>query len=307
MPNTQKLYNDLNSFLRDKFGGKVYKVSIDAGFTCPNLDGKISKDGCIFCNNESIFPKGHDRTKEPIVQLEEGIEYIKKRHKADKFIAYLQPFSNTYASLGALKKIYDPLIKSDQIVALAASTRPDCVNDEVLDYLETLQREKYLWLELGLQSSHSGTLKRINRGHSYGDFLKAFGKATERRIDVCVHIILGLPEETPKMMIETVKKLSTLGIFGIKMHSLHVLKNTKLCEEYLKGDIKLMDLDSYVNTVVKCLEVMDPKIVIHRLTGEGPKELTVAPNWVLNKLAVLNAVKAELLKKGSYQGIKFEL
>jgi uncharacterized protein len=301
----QAPYRDLNRFLQDKFGEKVQKVSINAGFSCPNLDGKISDSGCIFCNNESILPRDLNCEKNILKQLEEGITYIKKRHKARQFIAYLQPYSNTYASLDKLREIYEPLINQKDVYALAISTRPDCVDKETLDYIAELSKKKYLWLELGLQSASDETLKRINRGHTFADFLKAFKGATERNIPVCVHLILGFPWETRETMLDTVKTISDLNPFGIKIHALHVVKNTKLYDDYEKGVVKLLSFDSYVNLVADALEIMNPEIVIHRLTGEGPRDITVAPDWIFNKMAVINAIKNELEKRGSCQGSKY--
>jgi len=299
------LYRDLNTFLKEKFGEKVYKISIDAGFSCPNLDGKISESGCTFCNNLSILPKDHKRDVNIEKQLEDGIEYMRKRHKSDKFIAYLQPYSNTYAGVDKLKRIYEPLITNEKVAGLAISTRPDCVDEKILDYIARVQEKKYLWLEFGLQSASNDTLKRINRGHSYEDFVKSFQMAASRKIPVCVHIILGFPWESKDMMLSTVRELSDLGIFGIKIHALHILKGTGLYDDYLGGKVDLLSFDSYVNLVTDSLEILNPDIVIHRLTGEGPRELTAAPEWIFNKLKVINAVKAELVKRCSYQGINF--
>ncbi len=298
------LYNDLSSFLKNKFGDKVYKVSLKGPFGCPNLDGKISNDGCIFCNNESITPAEYEQGDDLKVQLRNGMDYIRERHNANLFIAYLQQYSNTYAHLKDLREIYEPLLIPPEVVGMAVATRPDCVDEEIINYMAHLKQKKYFWLELGLQSCHDTTLSLINRGHKYDDFVYALKLAQSRDIPVCVHVIFGLPGENRDMMLETVKRLSSMKIFGIKIHSLHVVKNTRLYDQYKNGNIEFMDMDEYAELVADSLEYLDPDIVIHRLTGEGPKDLTVAPDWIFNKLKVINMIKEKLKNRGSFQGFR---
>lgn len=299
------LYNDLGTFLKKKFKKKMYKVSIDAGFSCPNLDGKLSEEGCMFCNNESIAPRATGNSVDIAKQLNDGMDYIGKRHKAEGFIAYLQKNSNTYGETERLREIYFSLADNERVEAIAISTRPDCIDEGILKLICDLRKKKYVWLEMGLQSSSDETLKRINRNHDLNCFLRSFDSANSLGIPVCVHVIFGLPGEGRQEALNTIKLLSELGVFGVKIHSLHVVKNTQLYDQFKKGNMDLMSKQEYVSLVADALEIMSPDIVIHRLTGEGPREITVAPQWSFNKMDVMNCIKDELKKRGSCQGFKY--
>jgi radical SAM protein (TIGR01212 family) len=297
-------YNSLNLYLKQKFGAKVFKVSLNGNFSCPNRDGAKGTGGCIYCNPESNRPfiSTGNTIRE---QLLEGIEYAKKRHRAAKFISYFQHYSNTYADLDTLKSLYNDAISDPDVVGLAISTRPDCLTDEILDLLKEMSRKTFLWLELGLQSANDATLKFLNRRHSVKEFADAAMVAAKNNIKICAHIILGLSGETRSDLSNTIELLNKLKIWGVKIHNLHVLKDTPLAEMFERGEIHILELQEYASMVVDCLELFDPKILIHRFNSHSPKNLTIAPEWSVNKLAILNAVHAQLLNRGTWQGRLF--
>ncbi len=302
-----KRYLTYNQFLRDKFGTKVFKVSININTTCPNKDGKLGKGGCIFCSQSGSgdFAGNKDKpVSEQFVEIRDKL--AKKWSLAEyKYIAYLQANTNTYLSVERLRKIVDEIFEADdKIVGIAISTRPDCLTDEMLEYLSELNKKTYLQLELGLQSIYNKTLEFINRGHDFECFLNAVTKLRHKNIEIVVHIINGLPGETSGMMLETVKKLAVLDIQGIKIHMLHVLKNTKLAELYTHDGFEIMNLSEYVNLVVEQIEHIPKNIVIHRLTGDGKKEDLIAPDWTLKKFVVLNEIDKLMRSKDTWQGAK---
>lgn len=294
-------YRSVSSFLKEKFGTKVYKISLRGGFSCPNRDGTKGSGGCIYCNPDSIQPFVSIGREIPD-QVAEGIGYVKKRHGAAKFISYFQHFSNTYGSAPALEKLYRAALGHPDVVGLAISTRPDCVTDEALELLGRLASETLLWLELGLQSSNNETLKLINRGHTAEDFSAAVAKCHSFGIQTCAHIILGLPEETHADMMATIKFLADLKIGGVKIHNLHVLKDTKLAEMHMQGAVRTLELSEYASLVVDCLERLPSNVLIHRFNSHSPRHLTIAPEWAVNKLATMNAVHDELERRDTWQG-----
>lgn len=302
MIHDEKRYLTFNTHLKNTFGEKVYKVTIDAGFTCPNRDGKINTGGCIYCYG--------DRTTQKLVepaavttQIQQGIRAIQRKYRADKFLAYFQSYTNTYAPVEQLSLLYQAALEEPNIVGLSIGTRPDCVEDEKLDLLESLAQKTYLCVEYGLQSIHARTLELINRGHGFSDFLDAFLRTRKRKnINICVHVILGLPGETTSAMLETAKTLSALHVDGVKIHSAHVLKNTRLEEMYRRGEYQVMELPEYVQIVCDFLEYLAPDIVIHRLIGDAPRNRYVAPEWCLHKSDALTQIDSELERRNSYQG-----
>lgn len=297
-------YRSLNNFLQQKFGAKVYKISLRGGFSCPNRDGTKGLGGCVYCNPDSIQPlvaKG----KEIHEQVFEGISYMKKRHHAAKFISYFQHFSNTYSSITKLEKIYREAIDHPDVVGLAISTRPDCLDVDTLNLLEQLNKETFLWVEFGLQSSNNKTLELLNRGHTIEDFAQAVSECHVRKINTCAHIIFGLPYETRDNMMTTVDYCSNLKIDGIKIHNLHILKDTKLAEMYAEGKFKVLELAEYASLVVDALERLPQNVLIHRFNSHSPRNLTIAPLWSVNKLATMNAIHTELEKRNSWQGKLF--
>lgn len=297
-----KRYNQYSRHLQDIFNCKVYKVTIDAGFSCPNRDGTISKDGCIFCDSSGSFSQAHSNLLSIEKQIEESIINLKNRFGAEKFISYFQAYTNTYAPASKLKELYDRAVVHPDIVGLSIGTRPDCVDEEKLDLIETYSKNKLVWMEYGLQSIHNKTLDYINRGHSFKDFAKAVELSKKRNLNVCAHVIIGLPGETKKDMLETAKVLADMGIDGVKLHLLCVLKGTKLESLYNAGEINLLSTEEYVETVCDFLEILPPSTTIHRLTGNGLKKILAAPKWLNEKFKVLNMIDAELEKRNSYQG-----
>lgn len=299
-----KPYRLFSAHLKQRFGTRVHKVSIDAGFGCPNRDGGRLQSGCLFCDPQGSGAVGIDRRLSITEQLEQGKEVMARKYKAGRFMAYFQPFSNTYAPPEQLRARYDEALAVADVIGLAVGTRPDCLPGEVLDLLAEYHRRTYLWLEIGLQSSHDATLRHLRRGHDYACFLRAYQAAKARGLRVCVHIIIGLPGETRAELLATVAEMARLGVDGIKLHLLHVLQGTPLGELYLAGQVEVLGQEEYVELVVDVLERLPAQTLIHRLTGDGPRAQLLAPLWSLNKWEVLNAIDAELARRGSHQGAK---
>lgn len=302
---TDKRYNQFSAHLKNKFGAKVYKITIDAGFSCPNRDGMISTGGCIFCDESGSFSQAHSCFLSVKNQIDTGAENLKNRFKAEKFMAYFQAYSNTYKPVNELEQIYNDALGRDDVVGISIGTRPDCVDKEKLKLIASYKDDYYTWIEYGLQSVHDKTLKRINRGHDYKTFLRAYEKTKNLGINVCVHVILGMWETHDEMM-ETAQTLASLGVDGIKIHMLCALEGTKLAEIYERGGIKFMSEEKYVDTVCDFLEYLPHETTIHRLAGNGLKKELIAPRWIGKKLDTLNKIDREFLKRNSWQGIKFQ-
>ncbi len=302
-PTQTKRYTDLRTFLQGWFGCRVHKITLDAHFSCPNHDGSKAVGGCIFCHRGS----GHSTigTLSIQEQLERGKRYLRKRQKAEKFLAYFQRYTNTYASIETLKQLYAEALEVDDIVGLVVGTRPDCVPDPVLDLLQETARRTYVAIEYGLQSIHDRTLARVNRAHGSAEFLDAVRRTTGRGIHTCVHVMLGLPEETRADMLETAKAIADLPLDGIKIHLTYVLKHTVLGDMYIRGEYRPMEMTEYIETVCDFLELLPPSMVIHRLTGDPPRDLLLAPQWTLHKWDVLNAIERELSRRESFQGCRW--
>lgn len=299
-----KRYNQFSRLLKDKFGAKVYKITLDAGFSCPNRDGTISKGGCIFCDEGGSFSQAHSNLLSIEQQVQEGIKTLSARFKAEKFMSYFQAYSNTYKPVKELEKIYNSALTDEKIIGLSIGTRPDCVDDEKLSLIAGYKDDYYTWVEYGLQSIHNKTLKKINRGHDFDCFLRAYEKTKEKGINVCVHVILGLWETHDEMM-QTAQKLAELRVDGVKIHMLCALENTRLADMYKNNEIDYMSEDEYINTVCDFLEYLPPETSIHRLAGNGLKKNLIAPRWLGKKLDCLNKIDREFIKRNSYQGIKF--
>lgn len=297
-----KRYHTWNYYLRQKFGCKVFKVSINAGFTCPNIDGKIGYGGCTYCSKEGSGDFAGNPKDNLVKQFYDIREMMSKKWKDAKYIGYFQAFTNTYAPVDVLREKFETILEQEDVVGLSISTRPDCIEDDVLEYLAELNTRTNLWVELGLQSVHESTSKIINRGHDFKVFEDCVERLRKHNIDVVVHIIDGLPGETHDMMIETVKTVSKMDIQGIKIHLLHVIKDTPMANMLEKGNMKLLEKDEYVNIVCDQLEILPQEMVIHRLTGDGKKENLVGPLWSLKKWEVLNAIDDELKRRNSWQG-----
>jgi len=302
----KKRYHTFNEQLRERFGGKIFKVSLDAGFTCPNRDGSVGTGGCVYCSERGSGDFAGDQRLSIPEQFIEVKERMKHKWPHAQYIAYFQAYTNTYATVQRLREVYEEALAQEDVVGLAISTRPDCLPEEVLEYLQELNERTYLWVELGLQSSHDRTLKWMGRGHDYAQFLRGLEQLHSRGIRVCVHIILGLPGETKTEMMETAQEVAKLPLEGIKIHLLHVLKGTRLATIFQHEPFELMTKEAYVSLVVDILEVLPPEIVIHRLTGDGPPDDLIGPLWSRKKWEVLNAIDAELVQRDSWQGKKAE-
>ena len=297
-----KRYNDLNSYFRSIFGCRVQKITIDAGLSCPNRDGKISTGGCIYCNTRGSGTGVHAKGYSVTDQILAGKKALSKRYKAKKFIAYFQSFTNTYAPLDGLKSLYEEALSIEGVVGLSIGTRPDCVDEPVLKLIESYSKTHLIWIEYGLQSMHDKSLALINRGHDFQCFKDAVDATLNRGIKICAHVILGLPEEKRSHMIETAKTIATKGIDGIKIHLLYVIKGTKLEKLYRQGSYKCLEKQQYVDLVCDFLERIPKDMVIQRLTGDPHPEELVAPQWSVKKAQTLSMIKETLEKRDSWQG-----
>ena len=304
---TNKRYNQYSAHLKNKFGVKVYKVTLDAGFSCPNRDGVISSGGCIFCDDGGSFSQAHSNALSVENQLETGIETLSKRFKAKKFMSYFQAYSNTYKPVQELEKIYKSSLKHPDIVGISIGTRPDCVDKEKLELISEFKDDYYTWVEYGLQSIHDKTLTAINRGHDFDCFLKAYEMTKEKGINVCAHVILNLADEAREDMLKTAQKLAELEVDGVKIHMLCALEGTKLSQMYDAGKISFMSEEDYIETVCDFLEILPASTTIHRLAGNGLKQNLIAPRWLGKKMDCLNKIDRELEKRNSYQGRKYLL
>ncbi|HPD29613.1 MAG TPA: TIGR01212 family radical SAM protein [Phycisphaerae bacterium] len=295
-------YYPFSRYLRRRYGCRVHKVTIHAGFTCPNRDGTRGYGGCTFCNNAGFSPNA--RTDPAVVreQLQWGIEQTRRRSRATKFIAYFQAYTNTYAPLEHLRELYDEAWKFPEIVGLSIGTRPDCVDPAKIDLIAGYSGRGEVWLEYGLQSAHDATLKAINRGHGYQEFLDAVEMTRDRGIKICVHTVLGLPGETREMILDTHRRLAQLPIDGIKIHLLHVMRDTVMAAQYARGELALLGRQEYVDLVCDVLETLPATMVIQRMHADAPRDILVAPEWCLDKAAVLEDIKRALARRDTWQG-----
>lgn len=304
--NTNKRYYTLDYFYKKKFDNKVCKISLNAGFTCPNIDGTLSKNGCIYCSKSGSGEYGGNPKYDLKKQFNDVKKIMDRKWPNSKYIAYFQARSNTYAPIEILKEKYEEALSFENVVGLSIATRPDCITDECLEYLSTLNKKTFLNIELGLQTIHEETSKIINRCHDLKCFENTLKKLQEKNIFTTVHIINGLPNETKEMMIETVKYLNNLKIDGIKIHMLSVLKNTPLEKYFQIKPFHILTKDEYVDIVINQLECLNENIVIQRLTGDPMKEELITPLWTTKKIDVLNSIDKEMVKRNTYQGIKVE-
>ncbi len=337
----EKRYNQFSTHLKEKFGTKVYKITLDAGFSCPNREGR-SEAGCVFCDDGGSFSQAHSNLLSIENQIEEGVKTLSARFKAEKFMSYFQAYTNTYKPVAELEKIYSSALKHKDIVGISIGTRPDCVDEEKLDLISSYTKDYYTWVEYGLQSIHDKTLTRINRGHDFDCFLRAYDMTKSRGINVCAHVILGMWETHDEMM-QTAQKLAELEVDGVKIHMLCALQNTKLAQmyensfchpEFISGSstceaqaepkggrfrvkpgmtvdamheagiINFMDEKEYVQTVCDFLEYLSPKTTIHRLAGNGLSKNLIAPAWLGKKFDTLNQIDRELTRRDAFQGSK---
>ena len=300
-----KRYNSFNRTLGEVFNARVYKIGLRLDFTCPNRDGTVAVGGCIYCNNASHTPQNYRPRTSVTAQLENGAVALKKRHRAERFIAYFQSYTNTYDSTAKLEKLYREALDFPGVVGLAIATRPDCLPDATLDLIRDLSKQSYLWLELGLESMYDRTLAWVNRGHGLRHYLDAVARAKARELRICTHLILGFPGESREEMLATPKLLNRLDIDGVKLHNLHVIKGTALEKFYQLGQVPLFSRDEYVALVIDFLERLDPTIIVHRLSGETYRQITVAPDWSIDKLGIHNAIFKALESRDTWQGRLF--
>ncbi len=302
-----KPYYSLDAYCKNQFQQKCYKIAINAQMTCPNRDGTLDHRGCIFC---SAGGSGDFAVSAPSIeqQIQQGLELFGDKKIGNPFIAYFQAYTNTYAPVPHLEQIYTQALSCEQVCGISIATRPDCLGEDVLELLDKLQKQfpdKFLWVELGLQTIHEETAHYIRRGYPLSCFEEAVNRLKSLQIPYIVHVILGLPGETPEMIFETVRYLNTQAPFGIKLQLLHVLEGTDLAKDFSAGLFKAYEKDEYLSILIHCLELMSPDIVVHRLTGDGPKDLLIAPKWSLNKRDVLNTLHQQMKQRNTYQGRLF--
>lgn len=299
-----KRYNTWNGHLRTKFGKKVMKIALNGGFTCPNIDGKKGYGGCTYCSSSGSGDFAGDPAHSILTQFEEVKSRMLKKWHEGLYMPYFQAHTNTYAPASVLRERFEPVLQKDGVVGISIATRADCLENDVLEYLSELNGRTYLIVELGLQSIFDSTGERINRCHTYAEFLEGYNKLADRGINVCIHLINGLPGEDKDMMLESAKTVAALRPHCLKLHLLHVIRGTRMEQELLEGRVSLMSLEDYVDIIVRQLEVIHPRTVIQRLTGDGARADLVGPMWSLKKFEVLNAIDRELEKRDTYQGKK---
>ena len=301
-----KRYYSLNHFLRSKFGCKVFKISLDGGFSCPNRDGKISFGGCIFCSDRGSGDFAGRRSVSLTKQFSDIKAVMNKKWKCGKFIAYFQAYTNTYAPIEELRRKYYEALNQEGVVGIAIATRPDCLSEDVINLLEEINKSTYLWVELGLQTTNENTAILINRGYTIDVYNMAVKKLRQKNITVVVHTIFGLPSENRVDMLNTIKFISSSDIQGVKFHLLHLMKDTPLVNLYDKGKFDFLSMEEYVETITEAISILSPSIVVHRLTGDAPRDMLIGPKWSLKKWEVLNAIDKKLEIEDIYQGKYFQ-
>ena len=297
-----KRYHTWNYHLRRTFGHKVFKVALDGGFDCPNRDGTVAHGGCTFCSVSGSGDFAGNRADDILTQFHTIKDKMHEKWKDGKYMAYFQAFTNTHAPVEVLRERFEPVLSQEGVVGISIATRPDCLPDDVVEYLAELNERTYLWVELGLQTVHEKSAHLINRAHDFQCYVEGVNKLRKHNIRICSHIINGLPQETTEMMMDTAQEVAKLDVQGIKIHLLHLLKGTPMVKQYEKGLLEFLSFDDYVQLVCDQLEVLPPEMIVHRITGDGPIDLMVGPMWSVNKWEVLNTIDAELKRRDSYQG-----
>lgn len=292
--------------MREQFGVKVFKVMLDAGFTCPNRDGKIATGGCTFCSARGSGDFAGSRRDDLVTQFNTIRDRQHQKWPEAKYIGYFQAYTNTYAPVEELREYYEVILQQPGVVGLSIATRPDCLPDDVVDYLAELNERTYLWVEMGLQTVHERTSELINRAHDTKCYVDAVEKLRKRGIRVCAHIIYGLPGETHDMMLDTARAVAGMDVQGIKVHLLHLMRKTPMVKQYEAGLVRFLEKDEYVKLVVDTLELLPPDMIVHRVTGDAPRDLLIGPMWSLKKWEVLNAIDAELEARDTWQGKHYE-
>lgn len=297
-----KRFHTWNYEMKEQFGEKVFKVSLDAGFTCPNRDGSIAKGGCTFCSARGSGDFAGSRRDDLVTQFNKIRDRQHLKWPNAKYIGYFQAYTNTYAPVEELREYYEVILQQPGVIGLSIATRPDCLPDDVIDYLAELNERTYLWLEMGLQTIHESTSELINRAHDTACFEDAVRRLRARGIRVCTHIIYGLPQETHEMMLDTLHAVSRMDVQGIKIHLLHLMRKTPMVKQYEAGLLQFLEKDEYIQLIVDSLEQMPPDMIVHRLTGDAPRDLIIGPMWSMNKWDVLNSIDKELVRRGTWQG-----
>lgn len=302
--NERFYYNDFSSYMRGVFGCKVQKITIDGGFTCPNRDGTLGWGGCTYCNNQTFSPAYCHRNKPVSIQMQEGVKFFAHKYPNMRYVAYFQAYTNTYASLDELRRRYEEALLVDGCLGIIIGTRPDCMPEELLDYLQDLSKRTFVLVEYGIESTNDVTLLRINRGHNYATSVDAVQRTAARGIPVGAHIILGLPGETRDMLMEQAAELSLLPLTTLKLHQLQLIRGTRMAEEYRESpdDFKLFTLEEYIDTVVDYVERLHPKIVLERFASQSPKELLIAPDWGIKNYEFVEMVKRRMRERNTWQG-----
>lgn len=295
-------YNSFGSYVKKRFGSKVFKVNIDAGFTCPNRDGTLGNGGCIYCNNDSFRPPSCKPALSVREQVRNGINYLRKRYSAERFIAYFQPYSNTYAPVKELERLYSDALTELSLIGISIGTRPDCIDDEKLNLLKGFSSNKFILLEYGLQSIYEKTLRFINRGHDYQTFLNAVEMTKKRGLHTGAHIIVGFPTETKEEMLYMADVVSEIGIEFLKIHQLQVIKNTPLADIYQKEPFHVFEYEEYLNFTVDFISRLSPEIVIQRLFSTSPDELLIAPRWEKSRHEILRDIERRFIENDTWQG-----
>ncbi|MEG1839297.1 MAG: TIGR01212 family radical SAM protein [Bacteroidaceae bacterium] len=308
MMNIQTLYSDFSSFLQSHFDCKVQKISINAGFTCPNRDGTKGEGGCTYCNNQTFNPEYCHTEKSVKEQLREGRNFFARKYPKMKYLAYFQAYTNTYSELETLKKKYEQALEVEDVIGIVIGTRPDCMPNELLDYLKELNQRCFLLVEYGIESVKDATLLRINRGHTYADTVDAVNRTAAKGILTGGHVILGLPTETSEEIVAQAKILSKLPLTTLKLHQLQLIKGTRMAKEYREHpqDFHLYQVDEYIDLVIDYVEHLRPNLVLERFVSQSPKELLIAPDWGLKNYEFVERVKKRMHERGAYQGKLYE-
>ncbi len=294
-----------NVYLHHRFGSRVQKISLDGGFTCPNVDGTVATGGCTFCDNQSFSPSRRVRRDVIVNQIESGIVGLRRRYSSEKFLAYFQPATNTYGSLDKLRTLYEAALEDPRIVGLVIGTRPDCVADDVLDLIDEFAERTYVSLELGIQTIHDASLDWMNRGHGHAASEDAMRRVAGRKFSVGMHVMLGLPGETHEMMMQTAAQVAKWNPAGVKIHNLYAVHRTRLADQVARGEVRLLELAEYIELLADFLERLPPQMVIERISGDAPPKDLIAPQWCLDKGTIKQRLIDRLTERDSYQGIKF--
>lgn len=297
-----KRYHTWNHHLRNVFGEKVFKVPLDAGFTCPNRDGKVATGGCTFCSARGSGDFAGDRRDDLVTQFATVRDRMHQKWPNAKYMGYFQAYTNTYAPAAELREMYEVVLEQENVVGLSIATRPDCLPADVVELLAELNERTYLWVELGLQTVHENTANLINRGHDFANYVEGVEKLRKHNIRVSSHMICGLPGETHEDMMGTARAIANLDVQGIKIHLLHLIKHTPLVKLWEQGGLRFLEKDEYISLVVDMLEILPPEMIVQRLTGDGPPDILIGPMWSLDKWGVLNGIDQELERRNTWQG-----